>query len=165
MNGCRILLTLVFLPMAIGAFAQSERGSSAGASIASEVSTRAQSLGGTLFFNPQQRDRMDQARKRGAMLPEDDPLAEPPRSVVNGFVKRSDGQSAVWVDGQTRFNVRSAGMDVLQPSDVGGVSETVLTQAGRSSPASASRVKGAPHKMPAQKTTRKSRSRDGKPVK
>ena len=50
-------------------------------------------LDGRLFFSAQQRQR---------------------------FVKRSDGNTAVWVDGISRWNAKSGSMDVLSPSDVGG---------------------------------------------
>ena len=82
-------------------------------------------LDGRLFFSPQQRQRIDEARKRGGM-PENDnqlmdgQLVENPPSVLNGFVKRSDGNTAVWVDGVPRWNANSRSTDNLLPSDVGG---------------------------------------------
>ena len=84
-------------------------------------------LAGTLFFAPAERERMDRLRKRPTLMIEG-VVVEPPPSVVNGFVKRSDGQSAVWVDGQPRYNVKSANMARLQPTDVGGVGTAVMLQ-------------------------------------
>ena len=78
-----------------------------------------------LFFSPQQRQRIDEARKRGVALGADTQLEEAPPvenlpPVLNGFVKRSDGNTAVWVDGVSRWNADSKGANNLSPSDVGG---------------------------------------------
>ncbi len=55
-------------------------------------------LGGTLFFDVSERDRMDLARKSGPTnIHLATTISEPP--VINGFVKRSDGITTVWVDG------------------------------------------------------------------
>lgn len=77
-------------------------------------------LDGRLFFSAQQRQRLDDARKRGVVGGDDGKILELPPSVLNGFVKRSDGNTAVWVDGISRWNAKSGSMDVLSPSDVGG---------------------------------------------
>ena len=52
---------------------------------------------GTLFFSPEERARLDRLR-RG----ESEPAAAPApgeASAVTGFVKRSDGRTTVWIDG------------------------------------------------------------------
>lgn len=82
-------------------------------------------LEGRLFFSAQERQRMDKARKRGIGLGDDGKTVEMPPSVLNGFVKRSDGGAAVWVDGNVRFNAQSRSVNGLLPTDVGGPSEYV----------------------------------------
>ena len=63
---------------------------------------------------------MDATRKRGGLSEIDFQGVEIPPSVLNGFVKRSDGNTAVWVDGNLRWNAQSASTSGLQPTDVGG---------------------------------------------
>lgn len=66
---------------------------SAGAAAAQEL--------GRLFFTPEQRAELDARRK--ARVP-DKPAAatviESPRTRLDGFVKRSDGESTVWLNGE-----------------------------------------------------------------
>ena len=80
----------------------------------------AKGLEGRLFFSAEQRQRMDNARKRGLVSNDDGQLIAPPVSVLNGFVKRSDGNTAVWVDGVPRWNAKSGSTAGLMPTDVGG---------------------------------------------
>ena len=54
------------------------------------------------------------------MLGETGQIVEPPPSVLNGFVKRSDGSASLWVDGNVRWNAQSKSAAGLVPSDVGG---------------------------------------------
>lgn len=83
-------------------------------------SESAKRLEGRLFFSAEQRQRMDNARKRGLVSNDDGQLIAPPVSVLNGFVKRSDGNTAVWVDGVPRWNAKSGSTAGLMPTDVGG---------------------------------------------
>ena len=87
----------------------------AGAAI-TEVS---QPLSGRLFYSREQRERMDRARARGDAIPGTTEVAPTP-STLNGFVKRSDGQTMIWVDGQPRYNSASRELANLSPQDVGG---------------------------------------------
>ena len=87
----------------------------AGAAI-TEVS---QPLSGRLFYSREQRERMDRARARGDAIPGTTEVAPTP-STLNGFVKRSDGQTMIWVDGQPRYNSTSRELANLSPQDVGG---------------------------------------------
>ena len=80
----------------------------------------AKRLEGRLFFSPQERQRMDEARKRGLVTGNDGQAVEAPASVLNGFVKRGDGNTTVWVDGVPRWNATGKSTDRLLPSDVGG---------------------------------------------
>jgi hypothetical protein len=80
----------------------------------------AKGLEGRLFFSALERQRMDEARKRGLTTGETGVLVEPSPSVLNGFVKRSDGNTAIWVDGDVRWNAKGKNADALLPSDVGG---------------------------------------------
>lgn len=89
------------------------------ASAFESIST-ANRLQGRLFFSPAQRERMDDERKRGLVPGDNGQITEPAGSVVNGFVKRSDGNTAVWVDGVPLWNTKSRSADNLVPSDVGG---------------------------------------------
>ena len=90
----------------------------------------AKPLEGRLFFSPEERQRMDRARKRGLVPGEDGQIMEPPASVLNGFVKRSDGNTAVWVDGVPRWNARSKNADGLLPADVGGPASYLKASSG-----------------------------------
>ena len=83
-------------------------------------SDTAKGLEGRLFFSAQQRQRMDNARKRGLVSNDDGQLIEPPVSMLNGFVQRSDGNTAVWIDGVPRWNAKSGSTAGLMPTDVGG---------------------------------------------
>ena len=87
----------------------------AGAAI-TEVS---QPLSGRLFYSREQRERMDRARARGDAIPGTTDVTPTP-STLNGFVKRSDGQTMIWVDGQPRYNSTSRELANLSPQDVGG---------------------------------------------
>ena len=82
-------------------------------------------LEGRLFFSPQERQRMDQIRKRGVAPSADGERQETPSSTLNGFVKRSDGQVTVWVDGQAKKNALSLKVRDLNPQDVGGSAEAI----------------------------------------
>ena len=86
-------------------------------------STR-QALEGRLFFSREQRERLDRARAGGEIVNEETAI-EPPASRINGFVKRSDGETAVWVDGRARYGVAGEKVERLQPQDVGGNSGKV----------------------------------------
>jgi hypothetical protein len=79
-------------------------------------------LTGTLFNTREQRERLDRARQRGG-LPENEVVAivEPERSVINGFVKRSDGRNTVWVDDVMKRDPRSEIVAQLEPNVVGGM--------------------------------------------
>lgn len=66
---------------------------------AAAVAAPAQELG-RLFFTPEQRAELDARRK--ARVP-DKPAAvllESPSTTLDGYVKRSDGQSTVWLNGE-----------------------------------------------------------------
>ncbi len=79
-------------------------------------------LTGTLFNTHEQRERLDRARQRGG-VPEDEvvAVAEPERSVINGFVKRSDGRNTVWVDDVMKRDPRSEVVEQLEPNVVGSI--------------------------------------------
>ena len=87
-------------------------------------------LEGRLFFSPQQREQIDTARRRGFVSGDNGQLVEAPPSVINGFVKRSDGNTAVWVDGDVRWNANSRSVGSLSPGDVGGPSVYLKSTSG-----------------------------------
>ena len=90
----------------------------------------ASGLQGRLFFSAQERQRMEEARRRGVVFGDSSQLVDAPPSVLNGFVKRSDGNTAVWVDGNVRWNVKTGNVGSLLPSDVGGPVEYVKSASG-----------------------------------
>lgn len=106
---------------------QLQQGSATSQDVAPDAAKR---LEGRLFFSPEERQRMDRARKRGLVTGEDGQIMEPPASVLNGFVKRSDGNTAVWVDGVPRWNASSKNADGLLPADVGGPASYLKASSG-----------------------------------
>jgi hypothetical protein len=97
------------------------------------TSTR-QSLAGKLFFSDEDRSKINQIRKDGA-LPFDVIDGQPIErtSVLNGFIKRSDGATTYWVNGGnisgTRYVV-GQGLDaevVATSSMVGGEPKVLLS--------------------------------------
>ena len=113
-------LVLLYLAAASGSAAQGIGVTPFAPSAVNDASPLTQPLAGTLFFGQQQRDQMDRARKFGAITVTG-VSGEPAPSVLNGFVKRSDGISTVWVDGAyksmndvkmtARIQSTSVGMD------------------------------------------------------
>ena len=77
-------------------------------------------LPGKLFTTREQRDKLDRARRRGGMV-EEETIApsEARRSVINGFVKRSDGRDTVWVDDAMKRDPRAEMVQQLEPNMVG----------------------------------------------
>lgn len=119
----KIVLTLVItsVVMATEVAAQSGGQPVVAVSAIDKISPQIQPLAGTLFLDPLERDRMDRARKTGSIVIDDlSARNDPP--VMNGFVKRSDGRSVIWIDSLVRYNIQSARVDLLQPSDVGNES-------------------------------------------
>jgi hypothetical protein len=62
---------------------------------------------GRLFFTPEQRGALD-ARRRARVpdKPAPAPLVVSPTTRLDGFVRRSDGKSTVWVNGDTADDSR-----------------------------------------------------------
>ena len=87
-------------------------------------------LDGRLFYSAQERQRLDNARKRGSLVGETGSPYEVPPSVLNGFIKRSDGKTAVWVDGEVRWDALGKNTAALVPTIVGGPA-TYLESTGR----------------------------------
>ncbi len=68
------------------------------AALAATLPARAQELG-RLFFTPEQRAALDARRK--ARLPDKPAAAAPsPTTRIDGLVRRSDGRTTVWVNGE-----------------------------------------------------------------
>ena len=117
----------------------------------------AMQLEGRLFFSPQERRRMDDARRRGPEPHIEGRLVETQSSTLNGFVKRSDGHLAVWVDGVPRWDATHKAGDALSPSDVGGPAAYVTATSGETMAPSqkrAVRIK-KPAKLRAKKNTKR----------
>ena len=102
------------------------------------MSPLSQPLAGTLFFDQKQRDQMDRVRKRGGIIV-DQTTGEPVPSVLNGFVKRSDGISTVWVDGIYKTMSDATMMLRIQSTSVGMDAGTIVAgdTAGEAGPAEA----------------------------
>lgn len=73
----------------------------AGILLAASASAAAAQQLGRLFFTPQQRAELDARRKaRVPDRPAAVTAAESPSTRLDGYVKRSDGESTVWLNGQ-----------------------------------------------------------------
>jgi len=94
-------------------------------SSAAPVIDTAKRLEGRLFFSVPERQRLDQARKRGLVVNDEGVFIEAPPNVLNGFVKRSDGKAVIWVDGEVRWNAQSPNATNLVPANVGAPAEYV----------------------------------------
>ena len=90
-----------------------------------KITDIAEPLSGTLFFNREQRERMDRARQRGEVVVEDDVViaVRNQPSIINGFVKRSDGKNVVWVDGEIQRDISKELLDEIVPMSVGSSSQ------------------------------------------
>ena len=91
-------------------------------SIAFSQGLQAQELG-RLFFTPEQRDALD-ARRRARVpdKPAPTPIVASPVTRLDGYVRRSDGRSTVWVNGDTLDDPRTqADGRVSVPVGEGGV--------------------------------------------
>lgn len=85
---------------------------------------------GRLFFSDRERQRIDDSRRRGLVSGDDAQLVEAPTSTLNGFVQRSDGHAAVWVDGVPRWDTKNNKANALLPSDVGGPANYLKSTSG-----------------------------------
>ena len=126
-----VTLVIGCFVLTVSGIADAAEAAATAPSAVNEIEQLTKPLAGTLFFDPIQRARMDRMRKHPVEVSGSDGAGDgvfpaPTSSVVNGFVKRSDGQSVVWVDGEARYNVKSANMALLQPSDVGGANNSVV---------------------------------------
>ena len=102
-----------------------------------KIADTAEPLAGTLFFSREQREKIDRARLRGEPIDEESVFLPDRKSVINGFVRRSDGKATVWVDGEPLSKVTLVIADMVQPSDVGGgsnASRVRLESAGAEPP-------------------------------
>lgn len=54
---------------------------------------------GRLFFTPEQREALD-ARRRARLPDRPNTVVTSPTTRIDGYVKRSEGKSTVWVDGE-----------------------------------------------------------------
>ena len=87
---------------------------------------------GTLFLTPQERAALEAARLRRGLPPPiispkaftGDIEAPPKNATITGLMKRSDGATAVWINGVIQPNFSRANAQQLTPSDVGMVKST-----------------------------------------
>ena len=83
---------------------------------------------GRLFYTPEQRAALEEARRRNIRAEElaaeasKKPKPDGPRTVtLNGVVRRSDGESMIWVNGKPVENEVNDGMRVRLTPDQSGV--------------------------------------------
>lgn len=83
---------------------------------------------GRLFYTPEQRAALEEARRRNIRAEEQaaeaskKPKPDGPRTVtLNGVVRRSDGESVIWVNGKPVENEINDGMRVRLTPDQSGV--------------------------------------------
>lgn len=83
---------------------------------------------GRLFYTPEQRAALEEARRRNIRAEEQaaeaskKPKPDGPRTVtLNGVVRRSDGESVIWVNGKPIENEVNDGMRVRLTPDQSGV--------------------------------------------
>ena len=83
---------------------------------------------GRLFYTPEQRAALEEARRRNIRAEEQaaeaskKPRPDGPRTVtLNGVVRRSDGESVIWVNGKPVENEINDGMRVRLTPDQSGV--------------------------------------------
>ena len=116
-----------------------------------KINNTAEPLTGTLFFNRQQRDQIDRTRKGGNLVLEDastvspTPPVKPPPAIINGFVKRSDGNNTVWVDGAMKRNLSQNLFDEIEPMSVGGATKIDRTKGADTKPASLIAIRHKKH--------------------
>lgn len=85
---------------------------------ADAIPSSREALNGRLFFSREQRERLDRVRAGGDLSTEQIAI-EPRASRINGFVKRSDGETAVWVDGRVS-SIPPNELENITPNVVGG---------------------------------------------
>ncbi len=104
------------------------------------VATTMQPLSGKLFFTSDERAKLERARKTGIVETNPEPSDEteptadapPKKSIINGFVKRTDGSTVVWIDGVPRTLDRTQRTSPLAASMVGNASRVELKSAADS---------------------------------
>lgn len=112
--GFRISLVIVLCALVVRS-STAEPGPTVGANDAT-----VNSLSGTLFFTRGEREQMGRARKGGVIAPSpEDANTSRKTSAIDGFVKRSDGVTSIWVDEQVRENLEPAIAARLEPTSVG----------------------------------------------
>ena len=114
---------------------------------AEAIPSSREALNGRLFFSREQRERLDRVRAGGDVSTEQIAI-EPRASRINGFVKRSDGETAVWVDGKPRYGLEGGSAERLSPQDVGGPTNKLKILSGNTGTSSSLEIgRGAVQKM------------------
>ena len=132
--------------------------SAAAAGYEPPVNSRAATLTGTLFNTREQRERLDRARQRGGVIEDNvETMVEAKPSVINGFVKRSDGRDTVWVDDVMKRDPRAEVIEQLEPNMVGGVAGGAIRVAASKPIASNTAIVQTYKKAVAKKRTQKVR--------
>ncbi len=70
------------------------------------IATTSLPLSGKLFFSDDKRAQLDKARRDGTIVVEGDVIQR--TTVLNGFVKRSDGSTTYWINGGGKIESRYA---------------------------------------------------------
>ena len=69
----------------------------------------AASLSGRLFYTPAERTVLDGARNHVTPPAADTAISGPQDTVYNGYIRRSDGRTTLWINGQPRRVPHTAG--------------------------------------------------------
>lgn len=128
------------LLVAIVAFAQPAHAQSVSGKQkqAEAIPSTRQALSGRLFYSREERERMDRARA-GNREAGERMQGDPGAPGINGFVKRSDSDAIVWVDGQAKL-VSAESAQKITPNMVGGSSNTLQVKMSDRSPTARSKV-------------------------
>ena len=121
------------------------------------IRNTAEPISGTLFFTREQREQIDRARKQGYFVEvEEGVVAEKPRRpVINGFVKRSDGADAVWINGEC-MNLAAGAAESISATDVGSSAAAQRVQFVSSSAKSITQTYPSANRKAAKKMKRSS---------
>ena len=125
---------------------------------ADAIPSSREALSGKLFFSREQRERLDRVRA-GRDVSIEQIAIDPSASRINGFVKRSDWETAVWVDGRVS-RIPPNELENITPSVVGGSSNSLrVSMANAPSPVATKATVAKPAAKRARKASAATRAR------
>ena len=103
-----MLIGVAFASAALAQGVASDKGTigttATSAYVPDPVATTSRALSGKLFFTDAKRAQLNKARKDGVQIVNEEVVYR--TTVLNGFVKRSDGSTTYWVNGGRQGNTR-----------------------------------------------------------